>query len=202
MDRTEHPAGAVAPEHDEVVEVEALAVEGWALARVGDEEPRIEDEELGRRLGYRRPRDVRKLVDRLVRAGILDEETLCATVAQTGGRPATVYYLTEAQALKVAAHSETAPADALLDEMIRVFMLARRGALPAVEAPPLDAPTILASLAALDARVAALVLRLAKAPERREPIRRGGIFRSLDGGVMGPAVYIGPDGHPSAAVAP
>jgi hypothetical protein len=50
------------------------------------------------------------------------------------GRPskhATTYWLTEVQALKVIAKSETATADAILDEVIAVFVAWRRGELAA-----------------------------------------------------------------------
>jgi hypothetical protein len=106
-------------------------VEGWTLSRFDtDEEPRVRDLDLAERLGYERPRDVRDLIKRLVSDGKLGE-VFCRTAPQNGrGRPSTEFWLTEAQALKVTAKSETAKADALLDEIIRVFMLARRGLLP------------------------------------------------------------------------
>lgn len=108
----------------------------WFAA--GADEPRILDLDLGERLGYERPRDIRKLIERLVRDKKLNDVHVCATVARTqmpapGGMRETVvdeYWLTEAQALLVAAKSETVKADAILAEMIYVYMLARRGLLP------------------------------------------------------------------------
>jgi hypothetical protein len=118
-------------------EMQVREVEGWALGFAeNDIEPRIRDEELGRRLGFKSPRDVRKIIERMVDAQKLSAVRVCATASQTsGGRPGREFWLTEAQALKVAAKSETEPADAILDEMIHVFMLARRGQLPPAPAP-------------------------------------------------------------------
>lgn len=111
-------------------------VDGWSVGfRDGDSEPRMRDVDLGTRLRFTRPRDVRALIERLVAAGKLNDVHHCDTVSrrpgQVAARPVREYWLTEAQALKVAARSETDVADALLDEMIRVYMLARRGLLPA-----------------------------------------------------------------------
>jgi hypothetical protein len=111
-------------------------VEGWPLGFDIDDEPRIRDLDLADRLGYERPRKIRDLIARL----ILDEKlndihqrpTVGRWPGQVAAQPVTEYWLTEAQALKVAAKSETEPADALLDEMIRVFLLARRGQLKVV----------------------------------------------------------------------
>jgi len=120
---------------------------GWIVARHDGAEPwRIECIDLGTRLEYSQPRDIRKLIKRMAESGDLklsetagiDEVLMRATVARiekTGAisgvehREVTEYWLTRAQALKVAARSETAPADALLDEMIHVFELALDGKL-------------------------------------------------------------------------
>jgi len=127
-------------------------VEGWPLGFTCEGEPRIRDLDLGERLGFDRPRDVRKLVARMVDAGKLNDVDQRATVARGEGavaaQPVTEYWLTEAQALKVAARSETDIADALLDEMIHVFMLARRGELPASAPEYASARAALPDLAA------------------------------------------------------
>lgn len=121
-------------------------IEGWTLDVAG--EPMVRDLELGERLGYERPRDIRKLIERMVADGKLNDIHRCATVARGAApQPVTEFWLTEAQALKVAAKSETAPADALLDEMIRVFMLARRGQLPAPPARDVLATELRVALA-------------------------------------------------------
>jgi hypothetical protein len=54
----------------------------------------------------------------------------------TGGRPAKEFWLTEGEALFIATRSEAKGAIAITREMIRVFMLARRGLLPLQVVPP------------------------------------------------------------------
>ncbi len=106
-----------------------MTVDGRDLTVGVDDEPRILDEDLGRRLGFREPRAIRKLIRRLFAEGEVWD-----TVSQTsraGGRPGRAFLLTEAQALKVTAKSDTKIADAILDDVIRVFIAARRGLLPA-----------------------------------------------------------------------
>jgi hypothetical protein len=108
-----------------------------------DKEPRIRDLELGVRLGYENPIDVRKLVRRLHDAGHLPGVFSVATVAKpknTGNLPpvkATEYWLDERSALFVVAKAGTAVADAVLAEVVDVFVRYRRGELvePAIAAP-------------------------------------------------------------------
>jgi len=117
-----------------------MAVEDWMLSFwSSDEEPRLRDVELGERLGYDRPRDIRKLIERRKNDVEFGEVNCRATVARqpvgpggTGEREYTVheYYLTEAQALEISALSETTNGKAILRTLIRVFLLARRGMLP------------------------------------------------------------------------
>lgn len=108
----------------------------WVLdARGADaEEVRVRDVEIATRLGYAEPRMVRRLIKAIwpenqrphVRSAV--ERT---SMPRGGVRETTVseYWLTEAQALKVIARSETKVADAILDEMIAVYIAARRGLL-------------------------------------------------------------------------
>lgn len=56
-------------------------VYGWSVTLDGDE-PRVLDEELGRRLGFARPRDIRKLIERPISDGILNDSDIRATVAR------------------------------------------------------------------------------------------------------------------------
>lgn len=112
-------------------------IDGWTLGTLpGEAEPLIRDLELGERLAFDRPRDVRKLIERLTAAGKLNDSELRATMAQTGGRPARELWLTEEQALMVVTASETPKAIALTREIVRVFMAARRGQLVAAVASP------------------------------------------------------------------
>lgn len=92
-------------------------IQGWPLTVVrGEKQPLIEDEELGRKLGFDRPRRIRELIAR-----IFNDSELCRTVRQSRGRSATVFYLTRSQALKVIMRSETPTADRVQDEIIAVY---------------------------------------------------------------------------------
>ncbi len=113
-------------------QMRTVDVQGWPVAFLaGDDEPRVRDIDLAERLGYERPRKIRDLIERMVVARKLSNIHQCPTVGRWPGQiaavPITEYFLTESQALKVAAKSETEPADALLDEMIAVYVAARRG---------------------------------------------------------------------------
>lgn len=94
-----------------------------------DADPRIQDILLGERLGFDRPRDVRKLVERNIQE--IQLYGVCATVAQTtgpkGGRPGKAYYLNEPQALLICMFSNTAKAAEVRKMLIDVFMEYRRG---------------------------------------------------------------------------
>lgn len=111
----------------------ALTVSGWNLTVGDDDEPRVRDLELAERLGFSRPRDVRKLIKDLTVAGKLHDvahrDGAARAPGQVAARPEREFWLTEAQALKVIAKSETDVADAILDEVIRVFIAVRRGEL-------------------------------------------------------------------------
>jgi hypothetical protein len=112
-----------------------MQVDGWSLQVGDDDEPTVLDVDLATRLGYERPRTIRTLIDRLVRDGKLKESALRRTVQRTRGRPVTEIRLTEAGALKVIAKSETALADAILDEMIDVYRQARHKLVQQVASP-------------------------------------------------------------------
>lgn len=104
-------------------------INGYLVRRdFGDDEPRIHDLELARRLGYARPRKVRDLIAEMERDGKLSNIAYCPEPGRSDGRgrPASAFWLTEKQALKVIAKSETALADAILDEVIDVFVAVRR----------------------------------------------------------------------------
>lgn len=131
-----------------------VRVGAWELtAWVGDgeREPRVRDLDLAARLGYERVTKIRDLIKGLVSAGKLKDIAVFPAAVQTsGGRPTREFWLTEAQALKVVAKSETAKADALLDEVIAVFILARKGLLP----PPQTASLTPQQIAAIAAAAA------------------------------------------------
>jgi len=123
----------------------------WPLWVAADSEPFIKDLDWGRFLGFRQPRMIRKLIKRLADEGRLGQ-VICDTTSQnpasdgTGrGRPGGTFYLTEGQALKVAARSETPAADTVLDQMIAVFLKARLGqqVVPAGSAPASAEPQMM-----------------------------------------------------------
>ena len=151
------PSTVVAIERTDVIN-------GWPLAVVERRSvPLIEDEELGRRLGYADPRMVRKLVRR-----IFKDSELLSTVSQRGGRPATVYLLTERQALKVAMRSETPSAEVIQDEILAVYeaWLNERRTAPTAGTVSLDVARLEAFLEKRDAAFTSIVtsaLELAKA---------------------------------------
>jgi len=118
------------------------SAQGWEFSiweNMPDGEPRIRDIDAATRLGYSRPRDVRKVIERIWPE---DKRPSCRdTVARQpvgpGGKgtrtyTVTEYWLTEAELLKLIARSETPVAEAILDEMIAVYMAVRRHLVAAV----------------------------------------------------------------------
>jgi hypothetical protein len=114
-------------------------VDGWSVTIDGDE-PRILDEELGARLAFSRVRDIRKLIERMIADGFLNDSDIRATVARvaTGvaSRSATVYRLSETGALLVIARSNTKIAHAITRQVVQVFIAVRRGQLAAPQPVP------------------------------------------------------------------
>ncbi len=108
-----------------------VTVDGWELRVGDDEEPRVLDIVLAERLGFARPAKIRDLVKKLIREGKLNEAHCFPVtgIRRSGAvqRSLTEFWLSEAGALKVIAKSETKRADAILDEVIDVFIRARRG---------------------------------------------------------------------------
>jgi hypothetical protein len=93
-------------------------------------ELRIRDVDLAARLEFAAPIDIRKLVrryaDDLARMGVL--ATVAKTSGQSGGRPATEFYLNRKQAIFITAKSETAEATDITIEIIERFDAYERGA--------------------------------------------------------------------------
>jgi hypothetical protein len=117
-------------------------------------EPLIRDLDAAARLGFARPRDIRKLIERLWPENARPIQR--ATVARRNVRGGGVqeyrvdeYWLTEAELLKLCARAETKVAEAVLDEMIAVYMAVRRGLLPRpAPAVPLQLATEVSALRA------------------------------------------------------
>lgn len=96
-----------------------------------DGEPRARDIDIGERLGFERPRDIRKLIKHNMVE--LERFGVCATASQTlpqGGRPTTEFWLNEEQALLVATLSNAPNAPEVRAVLIRTFVAWRRGHLP------------------------------------------------------------------------
>jgi hypothetical protein len=145
---------------------EIIKIHGWTLTKTeGADEPLVPDTEIAAKLGYKRPGNIRKLITRMVNAGQLDR---CSTVEhrpENGGRAVEAYLLTEQQALKVIARSETQVADKILDEVIAVYMAWRKGQLPAPApaTPALDASQVQQIIAATAAATAQAMAPMIKA---------------------------------------
>ncbi len=129
-----------------------VEIEGWRLARLAgpEDEPRMLDTDLAEQLGYERPRDIRKLIRRMLEEGKIAGVHVRATVARTsmprgGEREETVeeYWLTEEQALLVTTQSETPHAWERTKMLVRVFRLAVRGELPSAGGDPAAALRLL-----------------------------------------------------------
>jgi len=109
-----------------------LEVNGWPLVVGDDDVPRVRDLELGARLGFARPRDFRKLVERLRRDGIINDIQCRATVARhkvgdRGGFQEVVeYHLDERSALLAIVKSETPKAVEITGQVIDVYLEVRR----------------------------------------------------------------------------
>src|SRR5262249_52994276 len=105
----------------------ALRVDGLTFVVRGDEEPRIAHLDLAERLGFKRPRDIEKLIRRHVAAGSVDEGGVLrhrgAKPPGKGGRPSETYWLNEAAALFVAAKSDTEGGDAVLRDLVRLWLV-------------------------------------------------------------------------------
>jgi hypothetical protein len=100
-----------------------------------DGEPRLRDLTIADRLGYERPRDIRKLIERN-KEEIESHGALArhhgAPIISGKGREMDVeeYWLNEAQCLLVCMFSRTAIAAEVRRAVIEVFMAWRRGELP------------------------------------------------------------------------
>lgn len=101
---------------------------GYDLWRRGDGAPLARDLDVAAWLGFKNSYNVRKLIRQHLPS--LGEVFSAAenTSSAVGGKPGRTYYLTEAQALFLAAKSETPRATEVLKAMIAVFIAVTRGA--------------------------------------------------------------------------
>jgi len=95
----------------------------------GDKAPRCRDIDLGKFLGYSRPRDIRKQIEKALSDGFLNYSDICAVPARVKTGVASVsvdeYWLTESAALFIAARAETATGAEVLKALIKVYETAR-----------------------------------------------------------------------------
>jgi hypothetical protein len=98
-----------------------------------ENEPRVRDLELGKRLGFGRASSIRVLIkrkeDELLAYGGLHQ--IDANPGPRGGRPTQAYLLNEPQALLVCMFAETPQAAEVRAQVLRVFMAWREGRLTA-----------------------------------------------------------------------
>lgn len=142
---TTSPADAVRVEVLSADEALAHLGDGTALAflaRRGDA-PRVRDVEFGAWLGFRDPRQIRKLIKSMVRIGKFNGSEILHAPRRTPatpstGRPADEVWLTREQALLVATQSGTPRAFAITRLMVRVF----EAVLDATRSPALDGEAI------------------------------------------------------------
>lgn len=111
-----------------------IKIENWTFS-IDDGEPRMRDIDLAEWLKYERPRVIRDLIARLIADGKLKDIQMRRSVRRIEIRPGVFrddvvneYWLTEAQALYVIAKSGTDVAHAVLSEVIRVYVEAKRRA--------------------------------------------------------------------------
>lgn len=105
-----------------------MNISGWNITEINGEAT-IKDIESAQKLGYGRPRDIKKLIQRLCESGFYGGATPCRTLENINGNETTVYYLNEKQTLKTISKSETKIADKIMDEVIDVFIAFRNGKL-------------------------------------------------------------------------
>lgn len=150
-----------------------VRVGDWTLTVPGADgtDPEIPDTELAKRLGMEL-KHLRELSERHERAGHISPRKVNlgalmnksdgTTYSRTRGRPGLQRFYNEPDALFLVTRSERPEAIALTKEMIRVYMLARRGLL--VPAPPVVPAFDTEALQRLIVETVASQLRAASAP--------------------------------------
>jgi hypothetical protein len=146
--------GEIVKRDDGAQVIAARAAEmDWTLARLDESDaPRIRDIDLAERLGFERPRDIRKIIERQISLGNISPSSR-ATVARKPVGPkrggeveytVTEYWLTLEEALFIATQSETKRAVFITKVMIAVFAAVMRGAAVSRENLPPEVTSILA----------------------------------------------------------
>lgn len=121
FDAAPHPANPVALSQRDIVLI--------------DGEARMQDLRIAEALGFERPRDVRKLIQRNIER-LRQHGLVCATASQTKsvrgraeGRPSKAYYLNQRQAYRLCMWSDAPNANAVQEQMIEVFIAWQEGRL-------------------------------------------------------------------------
>lgn len=91
-----------------------------------DDEPRVHDILLGRRLGFSRPRAIRQIIERNAKE-LATYGLLATRCGKSRGQEFTEHYLNEGQSLLLCMFSKTKKAAAVRKMLIDVFMEYRRG---------------------------------------------------------------------------
>lgn len=103
-----------------------LQREGFAIEIANDGVARILDVELGERLGFERPTDIRYLIARYKsKIGFLHTVRRTSSDEAGRGRPSKEYWLTERQALFITARSQTDKAADVTLALVDAFLAAR-----------------------------------------------------------------------------
>lgn len=108
----------------------AVTIDGSEYPTFRDERGRevMTDLDIGRALEISRPRDIRRvIVKHLPELGEVSRAVSAKPHGPDGGRPEDCFYLTEEQALFIAAKCRTKAATAQLKRLIAVYMAARQG---------------------------------------------------------------------------
>ena len=116
----------------------SMLIDGVKLTEVAGE-PRVRDVDLAVRLGFERPRDVRKLIERNM--DILADFGTCATVARViRGNPTAEYWLNRQQAIWLCTASGTPTGRKFAVNVVKVFDAFVRGELVAATYKPGTCP--------------------------------------------------------------
>lgn len=167
---------------------------------LGETEVRRSAIDIGTLLGFARPRDVRKLVDRYRKSGDLPDVYVRATVAHTqmptGGvrqTKVTEYWLTQDEFLFVVAKSETPIANSILKDMIRVYRLAMVGVAPQPRAANDDVAELRADMRAFCTALPGAIREVFSKTMEAQTKQLGEVIRQAFGSkpAVGPADWVG-----------
>ena len=107
-----------------------------------DGEPRVRDLDAAVRLGFKQPRQIRELIERVWPEESRRPRSRTVTERRRGRPTVREYWLTEAELLKLVTRSRTPIAEAITDAMIATYMAVRKKLLVPADAttPTLAAP--------------------------------------------------------------